>query len=207
MVLVALSLVLVGPTLAEQLGHTTGWGAPFEWTWLLLQWPLVFALVATGIGLIYYFGPDADQDWAWITPGAIAATILWLSVSLVFKLYVANFTDYEGSYGTVGGVIVLLLWFYVSGIAILTGAELNAEIEHASPYGKAPGQKNAQGKRLLGARAARAFRQLSDERVPVTPAPSIAPPPPTPPRPVLGAAVAVALLLTKWWNRRGNGGK
>ena len=60
------SLVLVGPTLAEKLGRTTGWGAPFEWTWLLLQWPLVFALVATGIGL-YYFGPDADQDWVWIT--------------------------------------------------------------------------------------------------------------------------------------------
>ena len=106
-VLVALSLVLVGPTLAEKLGQTTGWGAPFEWTWLVLQWPLVFALVATGIGLIYYFGPDAEQDWAWITPGAVAATILWLLVSLLFKIYVANFTDYEGSYGTVGGVIVV----------------------------------------------------------------------------------------------------
>ena len=158
-VLVALSLVLVGPTLAETLGRTTGWGAPFEWTWLVLQWPLVFALVATGIGLIYYFGPDAEQDWAWITPGAVAATVLWLLVSLLFKIYVANFTDYEGSYGTVGAVIVVLLWLYVSGIAILTGAELNAEIEHASPYGKAPGQKNAQGKRLIGARAARAFGQ------------------------------------------------
>ena len=82
-VLVALSLVLVGPTLAEKLGQTTGWGAPFEWTWLVLQWPLVFVLVATGIGLIYYFGPDADQDWVWITPGAIAATILWLLISLL----------------------------------------------------------------------------------------------------------------------------
>jgi membrane protein len=158
-VLIALSLILVGPTLAEKLGRTTGWGASFEWAWLVLQWPLVFALVATGIGFIYYFGPDADQDWAWITPGALAATILWLVASLIFKLYVANFTDYEGSYGAVGAVIVVLLWFYVSGIAILTGAELNAEIEHASPYGKAPGQKNAQGKRLLGARAERAFRQ------------------------------------------------
>ena len=158
-VLVALSLVLGGPALAERLGQATGWGAPFEWTWLVLQWPLVFALVATGIGLIYYFGPDADQDWVWITPGAVAATILWLLVSLLFKLYIANFTDYEGSYGTVGGVIVVLLWFYVSGIAILAGAELNAEIEHASPYGKAPGQKNTQGKLLIGRRAARAFRE------------------------------------------------
>jgi len=202
-VLVSLSLILIGPTVAEKLGSTTGWGAPFEWAWLVLQWPLVFALVATGIGLIYYFGPDADQDWAWITPGAIAATILWLVISLLFKLYVANFTDYEGSYGTVGGVIVILLWFYVSGIAILTGAELNAEIEHASPYGKAPGQKNAQGKLLIGARAAQAFRQrqLSGEVVSEKPAPTSQAPPPTL---GLGATVAAAILVTKWWNRRGD---
>jgi membrane protein len=158
-VLVALSLVLAGPTVAQKLGETTGWGAPFAWTWLVLQWPLVFGLVVFAIGLLYYFGPDADQDWVWITTGAVAATLLWLVISLVFKIYVANFTDYEGSYGTVGGVIVVLLWFYVSSIAILAGAELNAEIEHASPYGKAPGQKNAQGKLMIGARAARAFRQ------------------------------------------------
>ena len=203
-VLVSLSLVLVGPTLAEKLGHTTGGGAVFEWAWLVLQWPLVFALIATGIGLLYYFGPDAEQDWAWITPGAVAATILWLLVSLIFKLYVANFTDYEGSYGTVGAVVVVLLWFYVSGIAILTGAELNAEIEHASAYGKAPGQKNAQGKRLIGARAVRAFRQqeLAGDSVAATqPAPST--PPPTP-KPRLGAAVAGAILIAKWWNRRGD---
>ena len=202
-VLIALSLVLVGPTLAEKLGQTTGWGTPFEWTWLVLQWPLVFVLVATGIGLIYYFGPDADQDWVWITPGAVAATILWLLVSLLFKVYVANFTDYEGSYGTVGGVIVVLLWFYVSGIAILTGAELNAEIEHASPYGKAPGQKNAHGRRLIGDRAARAFRerQLSDEKLG-----SVASVPSRPPalsKAAVGAAVAGAIMMTRWWNRRG----
>ena len=193
--------MLVGPTLAEKLGQTTGWGASFEWTWLILQWPFVFLLVTTGIGLVYYFGPDADQDWAWITPGAVVATLLWLVVSLVFKFYVANFTDYEGSYGTVGGVIVVLLWFYVSGIAILTGAKLNAEIEHASPYGKAPGQKNAQGKLLLGARAARAFRQrqLSGELEGDTPPPST----PLPAvKPALGAAVAGAILITRWWNRR-----
>jgi membrane protein len=158
-VLVALSLVLVGPTLAESLGRATGWGAPFEWTWLVLQWPLVFAMVSVAVGLVYYFGPDAEQDWAWITPGAVAATFLWLVASLIFKIYIANFTDYNATYGTIGGVIVLLLWFYVSGLALLAGAELNAEIEHASPYGKAPGQKNAQGKRLLGRRAARAFQE------------------------------------------------
>jgi membrane protein len=201
-ILIAFSLVLVGPTVATWLGQSTGWGAPFEWAWLILQWPVAFALVSTGIGLIYYFGPDAEQDWVWITPGAVAATILWLLVSLLFKLYIANFTDYEGSYGTVGAVIVVLLWFYVSGIALLTGAELNAEIEHASPYGKAPGQKSAQGKVLLGARAERAFRERvqQDQAEPAAPAP----PPPAEPKPKLGATIAGAILLTKWWNRRAN---
>jgi membrane protein len=106
----------------------------------------------------------------------------------------------------VGAVIVVLLWFYGSGIAILTGAELNAEIEHASPYGKAPGQKNAQGKLLLGARAARAFqqRQPASDLVPVTPAPA-APPPPS--KAGWGVAVAGALLMTRWWNRRRGPGR
>ena len=200
-VLVALSLVLGGPALAEKLGETTGWGAPFEWTWLVLQWPLVFALVTTGIGLIYYFGPDAEQDWAWITPGAVAATILWLMVSLLFKLYIANFTDYEGSYGTVGGVIVVLLWFYVSSIAILAGAELNAEIEHASPYGKAPGQKNAQGKLLIGPRAARAFRERQ-RSVELLPAPRTLPSGEhAPTRHVDLVRVAVNAMVAVSWTR------
>jgi membrane protein len=168
-VLMAMSLILLGPTLAAKLGQATGWGTPFEWAWLILQWPLIFALVAIGIGLIYYFGPDAEQDWVWITPGAAAATTLWLVISVLFKIYIANFTDYEAAYGTVGGVIVVLLWFYVSGLALLSGAELNAEIEHASPYGKAPGQKNAQGRRQLGACAKRAFRERRRQRRSITP--------------------------------------
>jgi membrane protein len=158
-VLAAFALVLGGPALADWLGRATGWGPPFAWAWLILQWPLVFALVATGIGFIYYFGPDADQDWVWITPGAVVATILWLIVSVLFRIYVVNFTDYEGSYGAVGAVIVVLLWFYVSGLAILAGAELNAEIEHASPYGKGPGQKTPDGRRMIGRRAERAYQE------------------------------------------------
>jgi membrane protein len=159
-ILFALSLVLAGPALAHHLGDTVGLGEPFKWAWLILQWPLAFALVSTAIGLVYYFGPDADQDWAWVSPGAIVATGFWLVASFGLKLYIGNFTDYNAAYGAVGGAIVLLLWFYLTGIAIVVGAELNSEIEHASPYGKDPGEKTASGKRLLGRRAARAF----DER-------------------------------------------
>ncbi len=204
LVLVALSLVLVGPALATSLGNATGWGAPFEWTWLILQWPLIVALGTTALGLIYYFGPDADQDWAWITPGAVAATVLWLVVSLIFKIYIANFTDYNGTYGTVGGVIVLLLWFYISSLAVLAGAELNAEIEHASPYGKPPGQKNAHGKLLLGRRAERAFRDRQALPEAGETASGSGPwrPSPAPRRgPALGAAFIGALLLKRAWQR------
>ena len=168
MVLLALTLVLVGPQAATWVADQTGLGASLKWAWLVLQWPLVFLLIATAIGLLYYFGPDADQDWSWLTPGAVLATILWLLISLAFRFYVVTFTDYQTAYGPVGAVIVLLLWLYFTGLAILIGAELNAEIEHASPYGKAPGQKNPQGKLILGKRAARAFEErrvgVSSER-------------------------------------------
>jgi membrane protein len=159
-VLIGLTLVLAGPALADYLARVTGWGAPFQWAWLVMQWPLVLGLISVAIALVYYFGPDAEQDWVWVSPGAIAATVLWVVVSLAFKFYIAHFTNYNATYGAVGGVIVLLLWFYVSGLALLFGAELNAEIEHTSPYGKGPGQKTQAGRRIIGRRAARAFEKL-----------------------------------------------
>jgi membrane protein len=134
-----------------------GWahlGPAFAWSWKILQWPLVFALVTLGMALIYYYAPDAVQEWVWITPGSIFATTLWLIISLGFKFYVARFTSYNATYGAIGGVIVLMLWFYLSALAVLVGAELNAEIEHASPYGKDPGEKVAGEKEQMAAAGA-----------------------------------------------------
>jgi hypothetical protein len=111
----------------------------------------------TGIGIIYYYAPDALQEWVWITPGAVFATVLWILISLGFKLYLANWGNYNETYGALAGVIILLLWFYLSGLAILVGAELNAEIEHASPYGKAPGEKAPGGKGALGEEGLREY--------------------------------------------------
>ena len=140
-IVLSFALVLVGPTLAEKVAVWMHLGAAFAWTWKILQWPLVFALVALAIALIYYFAPDAEQDWVWITPGSVFATILWVVISLAFKFYVAHFGSYNATYGTIGGIIVLMTWMYVSSLAVLVGAELNAEIEHASPYGKDPGER------------------------------------------------------------------
>jgi hypothetical protein len=132
-------------------------GTAFKWTWWVLQWPVVFALVVTAIGLVYYFAPDARQDWIWITPGSVVATILWVVVSLGFKAYLAYFPNFNETYGTLGAFIVVLMWFYLSGLAILVGAELNAEIEHASPYGKAPGEKVPGEKKVIGPMAQREY--------------------------------------------------
>src|SRR5687767_2418295 len=166
LVLTSFTLIVAGPTLASQVASSFGLGSVFEWTWKILQWPLAFLLVSTAVGLVYYFAPDAEQDWVWITPGAIVGTLLWVVVSLAFKFYVANFADYNATYGAVGGVIVLLLWFYISGLAILVGAEMNAEIEHASPYGKDPGEKVPGQKKKIGAAAARAYQERLEHRSP-----------------------------------------
>jgi hypothetical protein len=127
-------------------------------------------LVVTAIGLIYYFAPDARQDWIWITPGSVLATGLWVVVSLAFKAYLNYFPNYNETYGTLGAFIMLLTWFYLSGLAILVGAEMNAEIEHASPYGKAPGEKVPGEKKAIGPAAQREYEsRLAKGEVPVRP--------------------------------------
>jgi membrane protein len=83
----------------------------FAWTWKILQWPVVVALVAMGAGFLYYFAPDAEQEWVWVTPGAVLAAAIWLAAPLGFKYYVANCATYTETYGAIGGVMVLLLWF------------------------------------------------------------------------------------------------
>ena len=80
------ALVLAGPTLAEKVAVWAHLGPVFEWTWKILQWPIVFALASTGMALIYYFAPDVKQDWIWLTPGSVFATFLWLLATLGFKL-------------------------------------------------------------------------------------------------------------------------
>jgi membrane protein len=148
-ILCSLALVLIGPGLVQRfLG--TSLGTAFEVTWNILRWPVVFTLVSAGMALIYYFAPDAEQDWVWLTPGSIFATTLWLIASIGFKFYVENMGSYTETYGALGGVMVLMLWFYISGLVILIGAEMNAEIEHSSPYGKQDGEKVAGQKRKIG---------------------------------------------------------
>ncbi len=159
-ILASMTLVIAGPALAERAANAMHLGVAFKWTWMVLQWPLVFGLVATAIALVYYFAPDAEQNWVWITPGSLLATGIWIVVSIGFRMYLARFDTYNvETYGTIGGVMVLLLWFYLSGAAILIGAELNAEIEHASPYGKEPGERVPGQKKKIGVAAQRDYEE------------------------------------------------
>ena len=163
-ILASFVLVVAGPELAETLAGNFGLGTAFEWTWKILQWPVILLLVAAAFGLVYYFAPDVDQDFVFLTPGSVLATALWLLGSLGFRFYVVNFGSYNETYGAIGGVMVLLLWLYISGIVVIAGAEMNAEIEHASEHGKAAGEKRPGERKCIGPRAAREFREKQRQR-------------------------------------------
>jgi membrane protein len=205
LILVAFALVLVGPTAADYIARATGVGPVFAWAWKILQWPVVVGLVALGAGVVYYFAPDAEQEWVWVSPGAVLASVIWLAGSLGFKYYVAHFATYTETYGALGGVMVLLLWFYLSGVILLLGAELNAEVEHASPYGKAVGEKVPGAKRAIGALAYRRFTS----RPAAGPGPAPALPPAPPPEPAPGpfrravVAVVTAIIVFRTTRRGG----
>ena len=175
-VIAAFALVMAGPSLADMLAQRAGLSTAVVWAWKILQWPVAFALMCVALGLVYYFAPDAEQDWVWVTPGALLATALWLIASLLFRIYVVSFGNYQATYGALGGVIVLLLWMYITGLIIIAGAEMNAEIEHASPWGKAPGEKVAGQRKKIGSAAERAYRALGQKPA-TTPEPRLLPAP------------------------------
>lgn len=129
----AMALVVGGRELAAALASWMGAGALFEQVWGYVQWVVALFLVIFAVDLVYYFAPNAETRWVWISPGSLLATALWLIASFGFKLYLQHVSNIAVVYGAIGSVIVLLLWFYLSGFAILVGAELNSEIDAAMP--------------------------------------------------------------------------
>ena len=128
-------------------------GSATKWLLLLVQWPLLIVLVMAGLALLYRFGPDRDKpQWRWVTPGAIAATVLWIVASIGFTFYVANFNSYNKTYGSLGGVVILLTWLYLSALMVLLGAAINAQSERQTRKDSTEGAPRAMGRR--GAHAA-----------------------------------------------------
>jgi membrane protein len=140
-IIAAIVLLLAAPLITQFLQRTFGLGSIVDDLWAVLQYPLVFALASLGVAIVFYFAPDAEQDWVWITPGSIVACLVWIVASLGLRIYVTNFANYNETYGALGAAAILLLWMYLTGLAILVGGEFNSEIEHALPGGKAPGQR------------------------------------------------------------------
>jgi membrane protein len=158
----AFALVVGGADLAAWLAERAGLGRAFELTWRILQWPVAAGLVVLAVDLVYRFAPNAEAKWVWLTPGALVATLLWLVVSVGFRIYVQNFGDYSAVYGAIGSVIVLMLWLYLSGFALLVGAELNSEIDRALPTRDDRPQGPHQRKRI-GPAAENAEQFCADE--------------------------------------------
>lgn len=127
----SLALILAGDWIADLAAGQFGFGEVFADVWNLLQWPTALALVFLAFALIYHFAPNLPgRPWRWITPGAVVGVTLWILVSLGFRLYLQYFDSYSRTYGSLGAVIVLMLWFYLTSAAILIGGELNSEVEH-----------------------------------------------------------------------------
>ncbi|MFO7579127.1 MAG: YihY/virulence factor BrkB family protein [Nitrosomonas halophila] len=125
-VITSLILILAGEQVIRWLGDFVNKeevGVTFYWS--LLQWPIIVLIMLVALNLIYYFAPNTDHEWQWIKPGSILAVCLWVILSLGLKYYVETFVDYNPVYGSITGVIILMMWLYVSGFALLLGGELN----------------------------------------------------------------------------------
>lgn len=131
-IIISITLILYGAGIGEWIADIVGLGWLFLITWNVAQWPVAVLLMLFALAIIYYVCPDVEQDWRWVTPGSLCAGSLWLGVSLGFKAYVDHFGNYNAAYGSIAGVIVLMLWLYLTGVVILLGGEINAQIQHAA---------------------------------------------------------------------------
>lgn len=124
-VITSLILILAGEQVSQWAAEVTGliWWVTLGWP--LLQWPVIVLLMLIATNLIYYWAPNIDHEWQWVNPGSALAVFLWIFLSLGLKWYVENFINYNAVYGSITGVIILMMWLYVSGLTLLIGGELN----------------------------------------------------------------------------------
>ncbi len=134
-------LMVLGPQVMGWLADLVGLRDVVVVLWAWLRWPVVIFLMMLLVAVLYYVTPDVEQKFRFITPGSVLAVVVWVAASLAFGIYVQNFADYNATYGSIGAIIVLLLYFYISAAVLLLGAELNAVIEHHSVDGKDKGDK------------------------------------------------------------------
>jgi len=148
-IIAALFLVLAGGGIIEYMGEVLGLSSISVIIGKTLQWALALFFVVLAFAVIYYFAPDVkERHWYWITPGSVVGVLIWLAASAALRAYLHFFNTYTKTYGSLGLVMILMLWFYITGLAFLVGGQINSTIEHAAaehghPEAKAPGQKAA----------------------------------------------------------------
>ncbi len=148
---VALGLVLTGP-IVEAVAEPIGLSDTAITIWDIAKWPVLAALFVTLIAVLYYASPNVKlRGFKWVTPGSVVAIVVWLAVSAAFAFYVANFGSYDKTYGTLGGLIVLLVWLWITNLAILFGHQLNAERERSLELDE--GQRGAEDELQLEPRS------------------------------------------------------
>jgi membrane protein len=140
----AVAVTVTGP-LADKVGKLIGVGSAAVTVWDIAKWPFLVAVVALMFSILYYATPNVRQPgFRWVTPGGVLAVLVWIGVSALFGIYVANFGSYNKTYGSLGAIVIFLVWLWLTNIAILLGAELNAEtargrqIEAGQPVEREP---------------------------------------------------------------------
>jgi membrane protein len=127
-----LGLLVLGPVLSEWAGEALGIETVVGWAWWILEWPILLFGLLGAFAAVLYLGPNvAHPRWRFLTPGSLAAVIVWLAASGLFAVYVASFGSYNKAWGSLAAVIIMLTWLWLSALALLLGAELNAEAERS----------------------------------------------------------------------------
>ncbi|TBU84827.1 YihY/virulence factor BrkB family protein [Phytopseudomonas dryadis] len=139
--LMAAALMVLGPQVMSWLAQQIGIEQIVVTLWAWLRWPVAVFLLMIVVAAVYYVAPDVEQRFRFITPGSALAVVVWIAASVGFGYYAQNFANYNATYGSIGAIIVFLLYLYISAAVLLFGAELNAVIEHLSSEGKEPGEK------------------------------------------------------------------
>jgi membrane protein len=122
-------IVVVTGGLAQKVGNVLGLGSTAVTVWDIAKWPVLLIIIGLILAILFWASPNARHGFQWVSPGGITAVVLWLVASALFAVYVANFGHYNRIYGSLGGIIIFLIWMWISNVAILLGAEFNAELE------------------------------------------------------------------------------
>jgi membrane protein len=155
LILIGVLLLVLGPQIGEAIANVFGLERTFLVVWEVARWPVALFFMMFTVALLYYFAPDVDQPFRWITPGGLIGVVLWVLASVGFNFYVSNFGSYNKTYGSIGAVIVLLLYLYISSLTILFGATLNATLVRM--------KEEISGSQILEAKAANEKPDILDE--------------------------------------------